>query len=89
MEIKILENKTEVAKSFSAYFAELVQSQEQLFVALSGGSTPKTVFDYLASEYRNKIDFNLEVILRSDVSTFHKHLYHSTVCTCTDSTCNN
>ncbi|SFO33352.1 6-phosphogluconolactonase [Algoriphagus ornithinivorans] len=57
MEIKILENKTEVAKSFSAYFAELVQSQEQLFVALSGGSTPKTVFDYLASEYRNKIDW--------------------------------
>ena len=58
MEIKILENKTEVAKSFSAYFAELVQSQEQLFVALSGGSTPKTVFNYLASEYRNKIDWS-------------------------------
>ncbi|MEH6408245.1 MAG: 6-phosphogluconolactonase [Leeuwenhoekiella sp.] len=57
MEVKIYDTKEEVAKRFSAYFYEITKSGKQINVALSGGSTPKIVFDYLAVEYADKIDW--------------------------------
>ncbi len=57
MEVKIYKDKQEVAQQFSAYFAELVQGKQIFHVALSGGSTPKIVFDVLASEYGQQIDW--------------------------------
>ena len=58
MELKIYKDKQEVAEQFSAYFAELVKGETEFHVALSGGSTPKIVFDVLASDYGNKIDWS-------------------------------
>lgn len=58
MELKIYNDKNEVAQQFSAYFAELVDGKSVFHVALSGGSTPKVVFDVLADEFLSKIDWN-------------------------------
>ncbi len=58
MEVKIYKDKNEVAEQFSAYFAELVEGKSAFHVALSGGSTPKIVFDVLASNYGDKIDWS-------------------------------
>lgn len=58
MELKIYNDKNEVAQQFSAYFAELVDGKSVFHVALSGGSTPKVVFDVLADEFSSKIDWS-------------------------------
>ena len=58
MEVKIFKDKQEVAKEFSSYFAELVKEKEAFHVALSGGSTPKEVFDVLASDYGAILDWS-------------------------------
>ena len=55
MELKIFDAPQEVANNFSAYFAELANSQESFHVALSGGSTPKIVFEELATNYKTSI----------------------------------
>jgi len=53
MEIKVYKDKQEVAKEFSEFLAERIASGKNYSVALSGGSTPKVVFDYLAEHYKN------------------------------------
>lgn len=58
METKIYKDKKEVAVQFAAYFAQLVKEYGTFHVALSGGSTPKIIFDVLAAEYGNKIDWS-------------------------------
>lgn len=58
METKIYKDKQEVAQAFSTYFADLVKGKPVFHVALSGGSTPKIVFDVLAKEYADKIDWS-------------------------------
>nr|WP_299069061.1 6-phosphogluconolactonase [uncultured Allomuricauda sp.] len=58
MELKIYKDKNEVAQQFSAYFAELVKGKPNFHVALSGGSTPKIVFDVLADKFSDIIDWN-------------------------------
>ncbi len=57
MELKIYKDKNEVAQHFSAYFSELVKDKSTFHVALSGGSTPKVVFDVLAADFSSKIDW--------------------------------
>lgn len=58
MELKIYKDKNEVAQQFSAYFVELVKGKPNFHVALSGGSTPKIVFDVLADKFSDIIDWN-------------------------------
>ncbi|WP_136468062.1 6-phosphogluconolactonase [Flagellimonas onchidii] len=58
MKLKVYKDKQEVARQFSNYFAELVKDKTEFHVALSGGSTPKIVFDVLASNYGDKIDWS-------------------------------
>lgn len=58
METKIYKDKNEVAQEFSKFFADLVQGKDIFHVALSGGSTPKIVFDVLASEFADRIDWS-------------------------------
>ncbi|MBT8186571.1 MAG: 6-phosphogluconolactonase [Croceitalea sp.] len=58
MEKRIFENKKDVAEQFSAYFANLVDGKSDFHVALSGGSTPKIVFDVLAESYGKTIDWS-------------------------------
>ena len=55
MELKIFENKASVAVEFSKFLIEEIANHEGRFnIALSGGSTPKIVFDYLAENYQNQ-----------------------------------
>ncbi len=49
MQLKISSTKQQTAKDFTDWFIELIRSNDTLHVALSGGSTPKIVFDELAS----------------------------------------
>ena len=58
MELKIFKDKNEVAEAFSSYFVKFVEGKDLVHVALSGGSTPKIVFDVLASEHGNKINWS-------------------------------
>jgi len=53
MEKRIYKDKAEVAAKFSHYFSELVANNPKLDIALSGGSTPKVIFDYLASNFKS------------------------------------
>ncbi|RNC89771.1 MAG: 6-phosphogluconolactonase [Allomuricauda sp.] len=55
MEVLIVKNKQEVAEAFSAYFVDLVEGKDSFHVALSGGSTPKIVFDVLAEKFGNSV----------------------------------
>lgn len=55
---KVFQNKQEVAEQFATYFADLVKGSEQFHVALSGGSTPKLIFDVMAKSYGNSIDWS-------------------------------
>lgn len=57
MEIKISETKEKVAQEFSEYFKVLAQSEQPIHVALSGGSTPKIIFDYLAAHLGKEINW--------------------------------
>ncbi|MET1259754.1 6-phosphogluconolactonase [Flagellimonas sp. DF-77] len=58
MELKIQKDKTAVAEAFSAYFAEFVKGKESVHIALSGGSTPKLIFDILADTFGETIDWS-------------------------------
>lgn len=58
MEVKVYQNKVKVAGEFSKYFVEKTQTDQPFHVALSGGSTPKIVFDVLAEEYSDKINWS-------------------------------
>ena len=53
MHINIAPTKTEVAKNFSDYLEELIKENKTTHIALSGGSTPKVVFDYMAEHYKD------------------------------------
>lgn len=58
MKTKKYKNKQEVAEKFSSYFANLVKDYGTFHVALSGGSTPKLIFDVLADQYGETIDWS-------------------------------
>jgi len=58
MKLKISKTKQEVAHNFSKYLASLIASKETVHIALSGGSTPKVVFDELATNFKQEIDWN-------------------------------
>lgn len=58
MKTKIYSNKQEVAEQFAHYFAALVKDYGTFHVALSGGSTPKLIFDVLAAQYGETIDWS-------------------------------
>ncbi|RIV68420.1 6-phosphogluconolactonase [Flagellimonas aequoris] len=57
MGIKIYKDKNEVAVQFSAYFVEQAAGRDEFHVALSGGSTPKIVFDVLAENFADQVDW--------------------------------
>lgn len=57
MKLKISKTKQEVAVNFSRYLAILIANREVVHIALSGGSTPKIVFDELALNFQKEIDW--------------------------------
>jgi 6-phosphogluconolactonase len=60
MEIKIYKDSKEVAKAFAEYLSDLIKNKKgEVFMALSGGSTPKILFALLAEDtYATKIDWS-------------------------------
>ena len=59
MEIRTYKSKGDLAEAFSLFFKSVVQSDQKTNVALSGGSTPKLIFDYLAAHFSKEINWNL------------------------------
>ncbi len=60
MELKTYKDSKEVATSFADFLIELVDKKKgDVFIALSGGSTPKLLFTLLADPaYKNKIEWS-------------------------------
>lgn len=57
MTIKSYKTKEEVAVNFSKYLVAFIASKEKVHIALSGGSTPKIVFDVLASNFQEDVNW--------------------------------
>jgi len=53
MKINVDPSKAEVAKRFSGYLEEHIKNNPSFHIALSGGSTPKEIFDYMAENARD------------------------------------
>ncbi|MCG2460768.1 6-phosphogluconolactonase [Flavobacteriaceae bacterium F89] len=58
MKLNISESKLDVAQNFAKYLQGLVANRSEVHIALSGGSTPKIVFDELATEYHDSINWD-------------------------------
>lgn len=55
-EVKIFSDAHELAAAFAFELFKMIKDSRQRFdIALSGGSTPKLLFDILANQYANKI----------------------------------
>lgn len=62
MKLNIFESPEEVLQRLAEYFVSVAQrsitDHEKFAVALSGGSSPKKLYEILASNYRNAIDWS-------------------------------
>ena len=56
-EVKIFKDANAVASAYAEFLRNLQGEKEKLTVSLSGGSTPKLLFDVLAAEYATSIDW--------------------------------
>jgi 6-phosphogluconolactonase len=57
-QLHISKDAMAVAQDFARFFAEQLVGQKNFSVALSGGSTPKLLFQLWANEYRDTIDWS-------------------------------
>jgi 6-phosphogluconolactonase len=55
--IKIFETPKKLAEAFAEYFSKRVSEADKYNIALSGGTTPKIIFQVLAEQYKDKIDW--------------------------------
>jgi 6-phosphogluconolactonase len=55
--IKIFSNKDELALFFCDELVKLVSQKKELYVCLSGGSTPEIIYKNLSADYNAKIDW--------------------------------
>ena len=55
MDYKIYPSKKAVAAGFSEYLYDFIKSRDLINIALSGGSTPKIVFEELSTNFKDKI----------------------------------
>jgi 6-phosphogluconolactonase len=62
MKLNIFKTDTEVLAALASYFAnaakQAIDARDRFSVALSGGSSPKKLHELLASEYRDKIEWD-------------------------------
>ncbi|WP_019538746.1 6-phosphogluconolactonase [Proteiniphilum acetatigenes] len=57
MEIQIFKTKDDLNHTFTEQIKEIISEKERVTVALSGGSTPKSLFDYWAQLPKGEIDW--------------------------------
>ncbi len=65
-EIHVFEDTTELARHLGQILTRLTQQQGPLHIALSGGSTPQAIFDLLAGEFCESIDWKKLKIFWAD-----------------------
>lgn len=58
MEIRIFEKMDDLNQSFTDWLKEILSEKGHISVALSGGSTPKSLFDYWAKNHQKDIAWN-------------------------------
>lgn len=58
MDLQIYNTKEAVARNFAGYLENWIKDKEVVHVALSGGSTPKIVFDELSNTEKYKINWS-------------------------------
>lgn len=58
MEKRIFENTEELSSNFTNFLKEILADKEFITVALSGGSTPRSLFDYWAEHHKTDIPWN-------------------------------
>ena len=56
--LNIFQDKQTLAAKYAADLLKWSEEQDQLTIALSGGSTPKVLFQHLAEHYINKMDWS-------------------------------
>jgi len=56
-ELKIFDDKAAVAAAFADYLIKLTQNRTKVNIALSGGSTPKVLFDLLSEKYQQAVNW--------------------------------
>ncbi|MFY0600656.1 MAG: 6-phosphogluconolactonase [Cyclobacteriaceae bacterium] len=54
----IYESPAEVAENFAQFFLNLTKGNEEFHVALSGGSTPKILFDFISQNLASEFDWS-------------------------------
>jgi 6-phosphogluconolactonase len=57
MDLQIFSTKQEVAQNFALYLENWIKHKDEVHMALSGGSTPKIVFDELSNTEKYRIDW--------------------------------
>lgn len=58
MRTRIFKNKENLNNDFTDWMKELLSRKETITISLSGGSTPKSLFDYWAKYHKTDIDWN-------------------------------
>jgi 6-phosphogluconolactonase len=62
MELKIFKTETEVLQNLAKYIAAVaeksIKARDRFTIALSGGSSPKKLYELLAGKYDDKIDWD-------------------------------
>ena len=64
--IKVFQSKSELANYFCEEFYNLSSTKAKIFIALSGGNTPKIIFEVLSANYREKINWDILHLFWSD-----------------------
>ncbi len=57
MEKQIFESLEQLNKSFTELLKDILKTENRVTIALSGGSTPKSLFNYWAKNHSNDIDW--------------------------------
>jgi len=57
MDIRIFKTLADLNQSFTAWFQDILAEKEDVTIALSGGSTPRSLFDYWAQLPEGEIDW--------------------------------
>lgn len=58
MDIQIFKSKNDINQAFTDWFKAVLKKKKNITVALSGGSTPKSLFDYWAGLPEGEIDWS-------------------------------
>jgi len=66
LEKHIFKDKKAVAERFAEYLKGQIEKKETFTIALSGGSTPKVLFAYLAEHYAHAIDWKKVILFWGD-----------------------